>query len=254
MKSTCLTFTFSLMFLLSTLGVNAQNSITLSFNSTSNIDSVRIDNLDNASYKVLKDGTFSILLQFGLPNRIESVNVFGEPLVYPNPFKQQVNFEFSSINQNNVNLAVYDLSGKVVAQFNQKIDVGSHRFTFRPAKPGVYLMKVSDKLSVYTSTIICQESSSSQSGIEYVGLVDTSKSNSPQMVRALAPSSPDGFSANTGDLLRFTGYAGTKINSMYDFANSTKNYTFTFADRYFKFKNYNIQASKPCFVDVMFSV
>ena len=254
MKSTCLTFTFSLLLLLSSLGLKAQNSITLSFNSTSNIDSVRIDNLDNASYKVLKDGTFSILLQFGLPNKIESINVFGEPLVYPNPFKQQVNFEFSSINHNNVNLAVYDLSGKVVAQFNQKIDVGSHRFTFRPAKPGVYLMKVSDKSNVYTSTIICQESSSGQSGIEYSGLVDAPKSKSPQMVRANAPNSSTGFSANFGDLLRFTGYSGTKINSMYDFANSTKKYTFTFTDRYFKFKNYNIQASKPCFVDVMFSV
>ena len=244
----------TLLLLLSTLGVNAQNSITLSFNSTSNIDSVRIDNLDNASYKVLKDGTFSILLQFGLPNKIESIHVFSEPLVYPNPFKQQVNFEFNSANQNNVNLAVYDLSGKVVAQYNQKIDVGSHRFTFRPDKPGVYLMKVSDKSNVYTSTIICQESSSGQSGIEYSGLVDAPKSKSPQMVRANAPNSSTGFSANFGDLLRFTGYSGTKINSMYDFANSTKKYTFTFTDRYFKFKNYNIQASKPCFVDVMFSV
>ena len=253
MKNINLTFV-TLLILLSTLGTKAQNSITLSFNSTSNIDSVRIDNLDNASYKVLKDGTFSILLQFGLPNKIESLHVFGEPLVYPNPFKQQVNFEFNSVNQKNVNLAVYDLSGKVVAQFNQKIDVGSHRFTFRPDKPGVYLMKVSDNSNVYTARIICKESSSGQSGIEYARLEDAPKSKNAMMVRANAPNSSTGFSANTGELLRFTGYSGTKINSMYDFANSTKNYTFTFADRYFKFKNYNIQASKPCFVDIMFSV
>jgi len=252
MKNIYLTFV-TLLLLLSTVVLKAQNSITLSFNSTSNIDSVRIDNLDNASYKVLKDGTFSILLQFGLPNKIESINVFGEPLVYPNPFKQQVNFEFSSVNQNNVNLAVYDLSGKVVAQFNQKIDVGSHRFTFRPDKPGVYLMKVSDNSNVYTARIICKESSSGQSGIEYAGLVDAPISK-PQLVRGEVSNSAANFSIYSGDLLRFTGYAGTKINSMYDFANSTKNYTFTFADRYFKFKNYTIQASKPSFVDIMFSV
>ncbi|MFZ4724629.1 MAG: FISUMP domain-containing protein [Paludibacter sp.] len=242
----------SLVFLLSTFGGKAQQNISLSFSSTSNLDSVRIDNLNNTSYKVLK-GSYNFVLQLEAPNLIESIDMFSEPLVYPNPFTQQVNFEFLSAYQNKVNLAVYDLSGKVVAQLNQNINLGSHRFSFKPSKPGVYLMKVSDKSKIYNAKIICTEGNSNHSIIEYAGLVGTQTTKPIKVISKMTNSLTD-LTVKSGDMLRFTGYSSSKINSIYDLVYSTKNYTFSFADRYFKFKNYNIQASKPSFVDIMFSV
>jgi uncharacterized protein (TIGR02145 family) len=251
MKNNYLTLV-SLILLLSTFGVKAQQTISLAFNSTANLDSVKIENLNNTSSKLLK-GSYNIVLQLDAPNLIESIEMFSEPIVYPNPFTQQVNFEFLSTFQNKVNLAVYDLSGKVVAQLNQSIDLGSHRFTFRPSRPGVYLMKVSDKSKVYNAKIICTEGNSSHPIIEYTGLVST-QTTKPSQVKSKVTNSLADLTAKSGDMLRFTGYSSSKINSIYDLAYSSKNYAFTFGDRYFNFKNYNIQSSKPSFVDIMFSV
>ncbi|MFZ4724628.1 MAG: FISUMP domain-containing protein [Paludibacter sp.] len=242
----------SIFFLLLSFGLKAQESITLSFNSTSILDSVKIDNLNNSTYKTLK-GSYSFILQFGATNLIENIELFGKPLAYPNPFNQEVKFEFLSQYLSNVDFAVYDLSGKVVAQLNKNIDQGSHRFTFKPSKQGIYLVRISDKSSIYNAKIICTEANTSTPAIEYDGLLSTQICNQSKAKSTVVNTLTD-LTAKSGDMLRFTGYSGIKINSIYDLVYSNKSYSFTFGDRYFNFKNYTIQSSKPCFVDVMFSV
>jgi len=239
-------------FILLSLGVNGQQSISLSFSSSSNLDSVRIDNLNNASYKVLK-GSYSVVLNLETPNFIENIYMINEPLVYPNPFNEQVNLEFLSPNMSDVNFAVYDLSGKVVAQLNKIIEQGSHRFTFKPSKPGVYLVKVSDKLSVYNAKLICAETNSGIPSIEYEGLISTQIIKQSK-AKSITTKILSDLTVNNGDMLKFTGYSSSKINSLYDLAYAPKSYSFIFGNPFYNFRNYYVQPSKPCFVDIMFSV
>ena len=59
---------------------------------------------------------------------------------------------------------------------------------------------------------------------------------------------------NKNDLLRIRCYAGGRVQTIYDYASGDKNYSLRFTDRYNHFRLYNIVASKPSFVDVMFAV
>jgi len=239
------------LFVICSLGAKAQGTATLSFAGSATLDSVKIEDLNNSSSFTLK-GSYNFVIQFGVANAIEDIQMSGNPLVYPNPFSQELKLDFLTLGQSTLNVSVFDLSGKVIAQFNKSVEQGSHRFSFKPSSPGMYLIKVSDKSSIYTSKIICTKANSGYPTLEYDGIAST-PANRPSLAKANT-NTLSSLLIQKGDMLKFTGYSKTNINSVYDYANISKSYNFTFGQNYYKFKNFNIIASKPSFVDIMFSV
>jgi len=206
--------------------LNAQQSITLSFSSDNVLDSVRIDNLNNASYKVLKDA-FSIVLHLNAPNFIESVDFYNHFYVYPNPFSQQLKVNFSTSYESPINVTVFDLSGKLITQLNQNIGSGSHLFTFKPSKSGVYILKVADKNKTYSEQLICKDTSSNSPCLEYAGLMNSETKNTFPG-HSKIKNSPNDLTVSKSHLLRFTGYSNAITNTIYDFVKIDKSYTFKF--------------------------
>ena len=206
--------------------LNAQQSITLSFSSDKALDSVRIDNLNNASYKVLKDA-FSIVLHLNAPNFIESVDFYNHFYVYPNPFSEQLKINFHTSYESPINLTVFDLSGKLITQLNQNIGSGSHLFTFKPSKSGVYILKVRDKYKTYSEQVICNDNSSDSPHIEYAGLMNSKTKNTFSLQSKIKNSQND-LSVSKDNLLRFIGYSNTNTNTIYDVVKIDKSYNFKF--------------------------
>ncbi len=206
--------------------LNAQQSITLSFSSDKALDSVRIDNLNNASYKVLKDA-FSIVLHLNAPNFIESVDFYNQFNVYPNPFSEQLKINFHTSYESPINVTVFDLSGKLITQLNQNIGSGSHIISFKPNNAGVYILRVADKYKTYNAQVICSNTSTSSPCLEYVGVIKT-ETNNASIVQSKIKNIQNDLSVSEVDLLRFTGYSNTNTNTIYDFPKIDKSYNFRF--------------------------
>ena len=206
--------------------LNAQQSITLSFSSDKALDSVRIDNLNNASYKVLKDA-FSIVLHLNAPNYIESVDFYNHFYVYPNPFSQQLKVNFRTFYESPINVTVFDLSGKLITQLNQNIGSGSHIISFKPNNSGVYILRVADKYKSYNAQVICSNTSTSSPCLEYVGVIKT-ETNNASNVQSKIKNIQNELLVSKDNLLRFTGYSNANTNTIYDVAKIDNSYNFKF--------------------------
>ena len=92
------------------------------------------------------------LVQFGLLGTgVESVSMEDSFNIFPNPFEEFTNVNFSMETSENVELSVYNVTGKVVYNLKQGImKSGSHsiKIDARDLKPGVYFvsLKIGDKL------------------------------------------------------------------------------------------------------------
>ncbi|MEW5845626.1 MAG: T9SS type A sorting domain-containing protein [Bacteroidota bacterium] len=76
-------------------------------------------------------------------NGVSNVNLS----VYPNPYSQKVKIEFTTAERCQVNLSIYDLSGKVVKEVeNSTLDAGLKRYEFSAKAlgltSGVYVLKL----------------------------------------------------------------------------------------------------------------
>ena len=79
------------------------------------------------------------------PTNIELHNMDLSLQCYPNPFKENAVISFNLKQSSDVNLAIYNLTGKQVLNItNQYFNIGSHEITFSSEnlKPGVYLLKM----------------------------------------------------------------------------------------------------------------
>jgi hypothetical protein len=223
----------------------AQDTLILKFQSALTLDSVRIDNLNNGSFLVLKDAD-TILFDFYVPPPVDTstnadtaVNSNGafspelphhlyDPVIYPNPFNGQTTVEFHSADPGMANLAVYDLKGNLVTRIDQHMERGSHRYLLSLAYPGLHMIRVTNRAVTGSAMLLNSGGSSYDPGIEYVGAGDFHRPAAGFLKAAqVMEHSADTF-ANRGDLLRFTGYGGGKLDMIYDFLVADSTYVFSF--------------------------
>ncbi len=246
---------FKLLFLIIILlafEIKAQETILLSFDSRSNIDSIKIENLNNLSYETLKGINF-IELQVNWPTTVETATNNDRSNFYPNPFKDQINFEFSSMFKDNLTIAIYDLTGKLIAQTNQNINPGGISFVFNPGNPGVYILRANSGSEVYNAKLICLESNSGKVQLISSGTTSSNKEKNNYLKSGSSKTS-ENLTVQAGDLFRCTGYSANQTSEIYDVVFSDKSYVFAFGDGYYHLKKHIIQESKPCFIDIIFSV
>ncbi len=193
-----------ILIMLAALAVQAQ-SIVLEFNANHsctqvNLDSIWIQNLTQGGEKVMyyPDNTISLVF-----TNIEELdpehNHLHVPQNYPNPFSDKTYIDVYLAAPDIVSLNVYDLTGRTVARYEDKLDEGMHRFSFSAGVEKTCILTVTSNKHVEKQIMLqLGTTGSSVSEIRYLAA-------SREAIPKATLKSSD-FKFNPGDTLKFTGY------------------------------------------------
>jgi len=76
---------------------------------------------------------------------------------YPNPFRDEAIIELNSVNEDNINIELFDLQGKrLKTLYNGVVSEGKQQFVWRPdhCAPGIYFYSVKSKNAVLTGKLV----------------------------------------------------------------------------------------------------
>jgi len=145
-----------------------------------------------------------------------SVTAFGQDVIidfagedsstlnYPNPFNNSTNIEFYLNQNDNVNITICDISGKIVANHNKNLCAGVHSFEFTANNLGAYFITVSGTNFTQSSKVICLSSNLQQAQLTY---------NKQITKKSYKNDNSKDFYFEDGDMLKLKGISGE-----YDFA------------------------------------
>jgi uncharacterized protein (TIGR02145 family) len=243
-------FNFSLVLILfvNLLSLTATNSIRLQFFHNAPIDSVKVENLDNQTAHTFTGGS-ELLFFFGAPTSVEKLIISNDELqVFSSPNQREVNILFNQKIPGVTACEIFDVQGRLVSSVNGNLKEESQSFTFIPDSKGAYLVRVTSGNTTRTAKFISYCTASVPILFKN-GTAEKAAFKAPLLSYAIGR-----LVINQKDLLRIQCFSGTKSQTMYEYATSDKSYNLTFTNRHNQFRLYNIVASKPSFVDVMFSV
>ncbi|MFH2144219.1 MAG: FISUMP domain-containing protein [Bacteroidota bacterium] len=132
-------FVFLLFSICTTKAQNYQISFTGSGESIS-VDSVKVLNLTQCTSLTIS-GSDTLIL-FGPGGISNTISDKTSLIIYPNPMTQTCNVEFYNSIYGDVNIAIYDISGKVICQRREKIEQGRHKYTVTDLEKGIYVINI----------------------------------------------------------------------------------------------------------------
>jgi len=230
------------------LSLTASSTIRFQFNPDAPIDSIKVENLDNQTSHTFTGGS-ELLFFFGAPTSVEKLIPLNDELrVSSSPNQREVNILFNKKTPGITTCEIFDVQGHLISSVNGNLKEESQSFTFIPDSKGVYLVRVTSGNTTRTAKFISYSTASVPS------LFKNGTAKKAALKAPLLSYEIGRLVINQNDLLRIQCFSGTKSQTMYEYATSDKNYTIRFANRYHKFRLYNIVPSKPSFVDVMFAV
>jgi hypothetical protein len=97
---------------------------------------------DNSVSPCLEDIAVDWTPFVGIEDKTEGISAYQLPGAYPNPALGSVELAFSVPLATEVELSVYDLSGRIVAGARMDCAEGSHVFTLDGLAAGVYLVQM----------------------------------------------------------------------------------------------------------------
>jgi len=207
-----------------TLKTSAQN-YTISFTATGiviTIDSVKVENItQGTSLSIIGNDTLHLIETSG----IKDLSVKNENIkVYPNPMIGQTELSFYAEKTGNVQLIIYDISGKEVLLTNDFLLQGIQRYRITALKQGLYFVSICGANYSYTVKIISLNATTSEAEIECLGSekheVDINKSKRTKSIISMAYTS--------GDTFRYTGYSGVYSAIITEVPTANKTITFVF--------------------------
>lgn len=224
-----------LVIVLTMMQLSAQDSLMLRFVSDKNLDSIRIENINNGSSGWLRDSE-QIVFSFNDEVDIDtstfmSLNYPGvkQPLIYPNPCKGKTHLRFDTNGPVTATLSVCDIKGRELSRMNQDIIRGSHHYEIKLDESGVFFVNIRTPSEVISHTLINTGGSKYDPGIEYTGMASAKDYYFPSCKSALFKNdSTASLSVEVGDLLRFSGYSGQSLEMFYDILDQDSVYQFTF--------------------------
>jgi len=207
-----------------TLKTSAQN-YTISFTATgivTTIDSVKVENItQGTSLTIIGNDTLYLIETSGIKNlSVKNENI----KVYPNPMLGQAELSFYAKESGNVQLIIYDISGKEVLLTNDFLLQGIQRYRITGLKQGIYFVNICGENYSYTVKIISLNTTTSEAEIEYLGNenqeVDINKSKRTKSIISMAYTS--------GDTLSYTGFSGIYSAIITEVPTANKTITFVF--------------------------
>ncbi len=148
---------------------------------------------------------------------------------YPNPFDGQTRFNIHLPEDDNLNISIFNASGRLMLRFEKFLHSGYHSFLFSGSGEKIFLL--SARTASWSGSIKMMNISSSPGAepkLEYTGQLPTYRKSAK---------GSDGFEYNTGDKLIFTGYmtdrAGTVLSdTLTDIPIRSTSYTLRFTRNY----------------------
>ena len=213
-----------LLMISATLKTSAQN-YTISFTATgavTTIDSVKVKNItQGTSLTIIGNDTLHLIETSGIKNlSVKNENI----KVYPNPMIGQTELSFYAEKTGNVQLIIYDVSGKEVLLTNDFLLQKIQRYRITGLKQGIYFVSICGANYSYTTKIISLNSTNNEAKIEYLGNkkheVDINKSKRIKSIISMAYLS--------GDTLRYTGFSSIYSAIITEVPTANKTITFVF--------------------------
>ena len=143
-------FIIFLLILFLVPAVKTQTTIALTFTATffgnhHPLDSVNVENLTQGVDTTLSGSDTVLVLDHGI-GLDKLISKDADQLIlypcYPNPFSYTTNITFYLPEDEPVLVRVFDLAGREVATFRQKLQSGEHSFRFRATQQTVYMLSV----------------------------------------------------------------------------------------------------------------
>jgi hypothetical protein len=214
------------------INVNAisQNSLTLRFTAEFSCEKIQIDSVKIRNNTLGVDTMIyypDTALVISMPTSIkdyEADHGFHVSQNFPNPFVDKTSFTVSILNNEEVTIQIFDITGRSIIQNVYNLQTGNHQFDLNGVHSNVYYasVKVSDNVK----------------GLKMIS-VSPNRQNIPELLYVGKNEDPfqnrninSNFSYNYGNLLLYTCYvtsAGNSFNqTLSDSPNSGKTYTFKF--------------------------
>lgn len=152
------------------------------------------------------------------------VNSKAKPMIiYPNPIINDCNLEFSTVDDGNVLISIFDLTGRLVVETKESLQKGNHSFKISDLYAGVYMVKMTSGQFSYVTKLLSKQRGMNKGRIVYQGskLYSELKSASEKVVK---------MQYNTGDRLKFKGISGIYSTIVTDVPTDNKTINFRFID------------------------
>jgi hypothetical protein len=246
--------TFILVFIFVIAKIYAQN-IQISFSASggySSVTSVKVENLTQGTFLTLNG---SDILNLTLTTEINNPDIEQQKdlQLYPNPMTNEAELTFYANQEGNVQIAVFDIFGKMVTTTQKQISDGNHTFRIVGLGQGIYMVLVFAPMYHYQNKLISMgtntgntqltyiESNSSSSKINnlessqaLLNLTYTLK-QSEQLTKKISKLKSSQATVNMpytiNDQLRFTGSNGSDSAVITDVPTQSKTLTFNIVDK-----------------------
>ncbi len=215
----------------------SHGSISVSFDFTANhtctyaqLDSIVIENLSIGGDTTLYWNDTILTFSF---NNIDIINA-SEPRFhvfqnYPNPFENKTHISVYVPERDEISLSVYDITGRKLSEYQNRLNHGVHNFTFYGGYSNTYILSVQYGKQVrHLKMLQSWNSGGSEPKFEYNG-VTTSEATGEQQpeVKSLR----NYFTWYVGEELRFTGYVNGDYAVITDAPGHCMSYFFDIANQ-----------------------
>lgn len=188
-----------------------QDTLALTFSAQNNdqqvpLDSILIINLTQGGDTVLYSPDTVLILYIPPPQGINdlnqrSANNFSVSPNYPNPCISQTSIDVCIDRKDNIEIRIFDLSGREHASYMGVFDAGKHTFTFNPGNQNFYIFSATSCGLTRSIKIANLLSGKRNCELTYTGFEKQSVN---------LKSHPDGnFPFDPGNELRYIGYSKT---------------------------------------------
>jgi len=147
-------FALIIFLLVISVFVNAQDYVVsfAAFGITSEVDSVQVENVSQGK-SISVDGS-DVLNLLGVISLDKSNTEIQGLTVYPNPTGDYANLNFYSEAAELVNIAIFDISGKLIVEQVEMVNHGSNSFRLSGLKQGMYIVNIRSKNFHYNANLV----------------------------------------------------------------------------------------------------
>jgi len=190
----------------------------------STLDSVKIENLNQSTFVTINgNDTLQLSGTLGINNKS---SIEENIMIRPNPMQGEAELLFYANHKGNVQLIIYDITGKIIFQTESNINQGTQKFKLSDLPNGTFFVSIKGEDYFYKTKLLSFSSSfRSRPKIEYVSdeykPIQKTENNMRQQISMLY---------NTGDSLRYIGYSSNLNSNVLDVPISSKLVTFNFVN------------------------
>ena len=142
------------------------------------VDSVVVHNMKQGNIITLQGN--DILHLVASTTGISNLNTLnGKVEVYPNPFSDRATIEFQNNKQGVVQLSLYDMAGKLVAQNRLFHSAGKTIAELRGVPAGAYVIQIDTETSIFSEVILSNDASRPNPEIIFKGSGNNAGASSP---------------------------------------------------------------------------